>query len=162
MPKFTQKWALITFLEPVADGTEFSWKDWPLHTTLADVFAVDWNDTNLTGRLAQLLSKQKPLETVAGEDTYFGPPESPVQVTLLQKSSELQNLHNDVVNLLKSAGAVFNTPQYTGEGYVPHSTVQKHARVYADDTVKIGSLTIVDMFPNGDGYQRKLVKTINF
>jgi 2'-5' RNA ligase len=162
MQKFTQKWTFITLLEPVAEGTEFFWKNWPLHVTLADVFAVDWENTNLLEKLTMLLASRKPIQTVAGDDTYFGPTQDPVRVTILSKTAELQSLHNDIISLLKGAHAVFNTPQYVGEGYLPHCTVQKRARLHKGDAVQIDSLTIVDMFPGGDGYQRKLFKTVKF
>jgi 2'-5' RNA ligase len=160
MPIHTQKWTLIKLLEPMDEGTEFHHEDWPLHVTLADVFAVDWESSGLLEKLALLLAKHKPVELTADDDTSFGPPERPTQVTLLHMTLELRALHNDIIGLLISAGAVFNTPQYTKEGYIAHSTVQKHARLHKGDIVSIDNLTLVDMFPHGDGEQRKIVKTM--
>ncbi len=161
MQKYTQKWTLIKLLELVDEGSEFFWKNWPLHVTLVDTFAVDWEKTNLFEKLSALLAKQKPVEVVAGDDEYFGP-QKQIQVTTLKMTPELQSLHNDIIALFKSVNAVFNEPQYVGEGFVAHSTVQKHARLHKGDIVKIDELTIVDMFPHGDGEQRKLLRTIKF
>jgi 2'-5' RNA ligase len=160
MQKLTQKWTVISLLEPMADGTEYFWKDWPVHITLADVFAIGWNGEELVENLAMSLADQKPVETTAGDDTLYGPADYRTKVTLIENTPELQKLHEDIIGLLQDGGVVFNSPQYVGEGYIPHSTVQKHGRLKKGDVVKIGSLTIVDMFPHGDGYRRRLVKTI--
>lgn len=160
MEQLAQKWCLVKFLEDVSEGVEFSKQAWPLHITLADVFAVDWEATGLLDQLTLMLGSQKPLRTIAMEDTHFGPSETPVQVTLLQMSSEFQLLHNGLIDLLASAGAVFNTPQYTKSGFVAHSTVQKHARLHKGDVIDIDNLSIIDMYPLEDGNLRKLVKTI--
>jgi 2'-5' RNA ligase len=128
--------------------------------TLADVFAVDWERANLIGKLSELLAQKKPLDIKIGDDTAFGPPESPVLVALLENTPALQSLHEDIVNLLEGAEAVFNMPAYTRAGFTPHSTIQKGARVSKGDTVRINALTIVDMFPHGDWQQRKASKTI--
>ena len=155
-----QKYAIIQLLEEMDDGTEFHMTSWPLHSSLADVFAVDWEGASMLEKLSELLSHEQKLETVADDDTYFGPPEKRVQVTLVKNTPELQSLHNKIVDLLEGAGGVFNEPEYTKEGFKPHSTVQKHARLHKGDTVKFNALTVVDMFPNGDIKQRKLLKTI--
>lgn len=68
-------------------------------------------------------------------------------------------LYNQIHQFLLRSGAVFNQPEFEGEGYIPHSTIQQHARLNAGDSVRISSLTILDMFPNNDGYQRKIGPT---
>ncbi len=159
MQKFTQKWALITLLEPVAEGTEFFWKDFPLHVTLAGIFTISWDSTKLFHQLSALLVNDEPAVTKAEEEVYWGT-DHEYHVMKLQKTPEMMALHNKIVNELSKAGAVFDEPQYAGEGYIPHSTHTKHARLRKNDVVKINKVTIVDMFPHGDGYQRKILKTI--
>lgn len=162
MRKFSQKWCLVSFLEPVEEGFEFHRGDCPLHITLADTFAVNWDTTDLLNKLTVLLAEQKPVEVVAGDDAFFGPSDEPVQVAVMKNIPELQALHDRVIKELKNAKAVFNNPQYVGKGYGPHSTVQKHTRLHKGDTVKIDNMTLIDMFPNGDAQQRKVVKSIKF
>lgn len=130
--------------------------------TLADVFAFEWESTDLLEKLSALLANQRPVEVVAGDDATFGPPEKPVQVTLMKKAPELQKLHDDIIALLTENGAVFNDPQCNGKVFISHATVQKHARLNKGDPVKISILTILGMFPQSNGYRRKLLRTINF
>ncbi len=161
MQKLTQKWSLISLLEPVAEGYEFFWKDYPLHVTLASVFAVEWDDTDLLKKLTVLLANKKAVTTRAVQEGYWGD-KGQYHVMLLEKTPAITNLHQEVHKLLLQSGAKFNQPEFEGEGYVPHSTIQKHARLYLGETIQINSLTLLDMFPNQDGYQRKIGPTISF
>jgi len=161
MQKFTQKWALISLLEPVAGGIEFFWKDPPLHVTLAGVFAADWERTKLFEKLSALLVNQQPVRVEAEYETYWGAHKE-YHVMTLQKTPEMMTLHNDIHDVLKNSRAVFNEPHFEGDEFIPHSTIQRHARLHKGDAVKIDGLTVVDMFPHGDGYQRKILRTIKF
>ena len=38
---YSQKYTLVTFIKPLEVGASFDMVDWPLHITLADVFAID-------------------------------------------------------------------------------------------------------------------------
>lgn len=162
MQKFTQKWTIMVLLEQMDEGSEFFWKNWPQHITLVDIFAVDLNRTNLLDGLEALLANQRVFKVVAADDTSFGSPEEPVPVTLFEKSTELKSLHNDILKLLNNAGAVFNNPEYTGEGFVAHSTIQKDKYLNKGDITEVKELTIVDMFPHGDGLKRRIFRTIKF
>lgn len=159
MAKFTQKYAIVQLLEDLEDGYEYSSSNWPLHTTVADTFAVEWGKENLLGRLEALLNKHKSFRTKATDFEFFGP-EKQVKVTLLRLNKELMELHDSVVHLLKSAGAIFNDPQFTETGYLPHATVQSHAYLEKGDTVTFTGLSLIDMFPNSDPYQRMVLKTM--
>lgn len=162
MQKFTQKWTIIVLLEQIDEVTEFFWKNWPQHITLVDIFAVDWNNASLIEKLESLLATQKTFNIVADGDTSFGSLEEPVPVSLFSKSMELQSLHNEIIELLINAGAVFNNPQYIGEGFIAHSTIQDNKRLHRGDVVNVEELTIVDMFPHSDGLKRRIFKTIKF
>lgn len=161
MTKFTQKYSLISMLEPAEEGLEFFWKDYPLHITLASVFAVDWESTNLFDKLTKLLAEQKPVTVKAVKEDYWGKNKE-YHMVELEKTPEIMELHHKILKALLEAGAVFNEPQYAGDGFVPHSTIQKHARLHVGDQVSISDLTILDMFPGKDGYKRKLLRTIRF
>lgn len=158
MQKFTQKYVIVQLLEDMPEGTEFASSDWPLHVTIAGTFAVDWDTNNLHHKLEQLLQSLKPVSAVGDHDEFFGPDQQ-IQVTILKMSQELIDLHHKVIELLQTAGAVFNDPQYIQDGYRAHATVQQHARLNEGDVVTFTNLTIVDMFPNSDPHQRKILKT---
>jgi 2'-5' RNA ligase len=153
-----QKYVLVTFLRPLADGTEFMVGHWPLHTTLVANFAVDLHATELPQKLAQLFANHKPLQTVAIHDDHFGP-EGQVHVTRLQLTAELASLHNQAVELIRGNGAVFDEPEYLQNGYKPHVTVQSNGRVRENDVIHIDEVSLVDMFPRGDIRGRKVMRT---
>lgn len=159
MPVFTQKYAIIQLFEPMPVGTQFSLENWPLHSTIVDTFAIDWDAAKMAEQLDILLAPHTPAHSTVDSDTFFGP-EKQTHVMLLQKTKGLGDLHNDVITLLEQGGLVLNDPQFAREGFLPHSTVQKHARLYKGDEVSFTALTIIDMFPGSDPYQRKVLATI--
>jgi 2'-5' RNA ligase len=161
MEKLTQKWAIIAPLQSVQEGSEFSPSDFPLHMTLAGVFAIEFDGATLSEKLSALLAHQAPFEVTAGTEDFFGPNKD-IAVMTLQRTPELMALYNTIHNELITLNAIFNTPQYEDEGYIPHSTKQKHAIVTNGESVLIDSVSIIDLFPNGDGHRRKIFKTIQF
>jgi 2'-5' RNA ligase len=160
MQKFAQKWSLISLLEPVEVGFEFFWKDYPLHVTLASVFALDWETDDLISKLKNMLAALPAVETKVVDESRWGD-EGQYHMMILEKNEEIIKLHNRIHKFLIDSGAVFNQPEFEGEGYIPHSTIQKHARLNPGDQVRINTLTILDMFPNGDGYQRRIGSTFS-
>lgn len=159
MQPFTQKYAIIQLFEDVPEGAQFFWKDWPLHSTLVDVFAIDWDVPTMSRHLTELLTAHSQATSVALTDQFFGP-ENQTRVVLLKKTESLVKLHLDVVNLLENGGLKPNHPEFIKEGFLPHSTVQKHARLHESDEVTFSALTVIDFFPDGDPHQRKVLKTI--
>jgi len=84
LQQFTQKYAIIQLFENMPEGTEFHWKNWPLHTTIADVFAIDWSVPIMKEKLTELLSTHAQATSVAEEGRAFGD-DGQVQVVLLKK-----------------------------------------------------------------------------
>ena len=156
---FSQKYTIIQLLEDMPEGTQFSSSDWPLHVTIVDTFAIDWDVPTMTGKLESLLADHAQAASAAEGEAFFGP-DKQTKATLLEKTESLIALHNNVVELLSEGGLRLNNPQFAGEGFVPHATVQKHDRLHEGDRVAFNTLTIIDMFPDNDPYQRKVLKTI--
>lgn len=159
MSEFTQKYTIIQLFEDMPEGAQFSASNWPLHATIADTFAIDWDVPTMIEKLTELLSSHTPATSVVEDDRFFGD-EGQVQVALLRKTDDLVKLHHDVIELLEQGGWKPNDPQFAKEGFLPHSTVQKHTRLNKGNKVIFDTLTIIDMFPSGDPYQRKVIKTI--
>lgn len=152
---YSQKYTLVHFTPPVQPGTSFHMSDWPVHVTLADVFAVDRRGVALDQKVADLLVDTQPVETTAHKDDVLGT----TPVVLLDKTTSLVMLHMAIVTLLERNGATFNTPEFTKDGFLPHSTIQKSGRLHIGDTVTIDSVSLVDMFPGGDWKQRHVLAT---
>ena len=81
---------------------------------------------------------------------------------LLYTSDQLYRLHSEVVDALLARGAVFNDSQYTKDGFIGHITQQKDKRINVDQEVLLNSIALIDMFPGGDPYKRKVLKIIHF
>ena len=161
MEKFTQKYSIVSFFDDFEDGYEFHYSSWPLHVTLADTFSIGTDINKVMDELELLMTPMKSLTLAVGEDAYFGP-DKDVHVVLLNMSAELIKMHYEIVNLLKNNGLVFNDPQYQEEGYLAHIAVRPDTLLSNGESVVINKLSIVDMFPSNDGYQRKILKTIKF
>ncbi|HSW66452.1 MAG TPA: 2'-5' RNA ligase family protein [Bacillota bacterium] len=159
MQNFTQKYTIIQLFEDISEGTQFSSDNWPLHSTLVDTFAIGWNVPTMIRNLEKLLTNMSAATSIVEGDTFFGPNQT-IQVALLRKSDSLLKLHNDIVTILQKGDLKLNDPQFAGTGFVPHSTVQNHARLHEGDQVIFDALTIIDMFPDDNPYLRKVLKTI--
>lgn len=159
MQKFTQKYAIIQLFEDMPVGTQFSASSWPLHTTIVDVFAIEWDVPTMAEKLAELLKNYAQATSIAEDDRFFGE-QGQVQVTLLRKTDSLIELHYDVIDLLEQGDWKPNDPQFAKDGFLPHSTVQKHARLNNGDEITFTTLSIVDFFPDEDPYERKILATI--
>lgn len=154
---YSQKYALVHFVAPINDGEQFHMTDWPLHITLADVFAITRSMSSIDAKLAAMLSDTKTVQTTATDDGALGM----TPVVLLDKTPQLMQLHMDIVTLLEKNGAEFNNPEFTKSGFVPHCTIQKRSRLQKDSEITIDSLSLIDMFPGGDWQQRKIVATFS-
>lgn len=157
--QFTQKYVLVQLIAPLPDGFEFSMSDWPLHVTLADVFKIDGAPNAMLARLKSELASLSSFTVAADGDDWFGPDRS-VRVRLINKTADLQRLHDACVDVLESFGGVFNSPQYMRGGFRPHSTVHGDYAVASGDTVHFHAVTLIDMFPAGDHTRRKILATV--
>ena len=161
MQKFTQKYTIVHLLNDLPVGYEYSMADWPLHVTLADVFAIDGDPNDLLVDLKEQLSTHSTVKSEVVGEEWFGEDRS-VHVKLLNKTVELQQLHETILAILQSYNVKFNSPEYTREGFRPHSTVQKNGQLELSDVVTFDSITLIDMFPNEDPAQRRILGTVHF
>lgn len=136
-------------------------RDWPLHVTLADVFAIDGSPDDLPRALAERLRSTLSFAcTVTGVD-WFGEDKS-VAVKLVDKTEELQQLHMSVLEVLQQYKVRFNSPEYMQEGFKPHSTDQKDSQLRLEDIVKFNVVTLIDMFPGENPFERRILGTMHF
>lgn len=156
MKQLTQKYCLISLLEPVNENSfvKFSWKDWILHVTFAGVHFADWKNEELITEFNKLIQSIDCFEAKSLKQEKLGEAE----VILVEKTEPVLQLHNLILNFLDSHGAVFNNPEWNRGNYIPHSTIQKHAQVSENEIIPIDNITLIDMFPDGDGYMRKIIK----
>ena len=158
--KLTQKYAIIQLIEPLDDGFEFGFGEDPLHVTLADVFAVDGDSSVMVPALRESVSIAEPITAKVVGTEMFGPDRN-VQVKLVDRTEALVSLHEQVVEVLQKFNVQFNNPEFTLDGFKPHSTVQKSSELQDGDEVVFNALTLIDMFPDDDGYRRRVIATIS-
>lgn len=154
---YTQKYCLVSFINPIEIGTEFSMENWPLHVTLADVFAIDLLHTEIELKLNILLSDKPVVKIFANQEVILGT----TKVVLLDKTSEIIDLHLSLIELLEKNGAFFNSPEHIKSGFIPHCTIQKSERLNKGDRISIDRISLVDMYPDQDWQQRRVLKTFD-
>ena len=157
---FTQKYTIISPIEIIAEGQEFASNDWPLHTTIADTFAINSINEDFIS-LMRTVALGRNIKIAAKELSYFGK-SADIEVMLLQSSDELYRLHSDIVDMLLSCGASFNDPQYTKSGFVGHVTQQPRKRMSTGEEISLHSIALIDMFPDENPNNRRVIKVINF
>lgn len=155
---YSQKYCLVHFIEPISTDTKFHMTEWPLHITLADVFAIDRTDETVDATLKNLCEQQESIVTTGLEESILGT----TPVVLLDTTYELSKFHSNLVAVLEKLGATFNTPAFNNEGYIPHSTIQGDVRVRIGQQISINSLSLIDMFPSDDWQQRSVLATYDF
>ena len=159
MGQFTQKYAIVQFFEDIEEGYVYASNDWPLHSTVVDTFAIKWSNDEMVTKLTDALKHHATANSEASDDRFFGE-NGQVKAVLLSRTGSLIKLHLDVLATLESGEIALNDPQFSRDGFLPHATVQKHARLNKGDKVRFTALSIIDMFPNEDPYMRKVLKTI--
>lgn len=159
MGQFTQKYTIVQFFEDIEDGYVYSSNNWPLHSTVVDTFATKWSINEMVAKLTEVLSSHATANSQAGEGRFFGET-GQVQVVLLNRTDSLIKLHLDVLATLEGGELALNDPQFARDGFLPHATVQKHARLSKGNKVQFTALSIIDMFPDEDPYMRQVLKTI--
>lgn len=148
-------------LLPLHVGNGFSLKDWPLHLTVAPTFVIggenDVADTaDVVTAMTPILTEQPQLIVRAGPDAGFGH-SGKIPVTLIEPTAELSRLHQRLLNALLEIGAVFDDPEFVDQGYRPHVTVTRLARVSPGQSMTLQQAALVDMAPAGDRRLRRVV-----
>ena len=154
---YSQKYSIVQFVEPVQENFEFSMDNWPLHVTLADVFAVELNEPFMDG-LASYIAAEPRLLIKADNYDSFGDGDNRILVTMMKNNHQLQLLHDRLIDFLEQYDTVFNSPQFTRKGFVPHATYQNGMRIEAGREVSVEELSLIDMYVDGDWRKRKLLR----
>ncbi len=158
MEEYSQKYCLVSFIEPVTEGLIFDYSDWPLHATLADTFACELGVILSVG---DIVKNYECIITRGVSHRVFGSSDRPTPVLLLSKDQKLMQLHNEVIDYLLHNGTVFNNPEFIKQGFLPHCTVQKKKMINIGDDVLLTSLSLVDMYVDNDWRKRKVIKSFD-
>ena len=161
MQALTQKYAIVCFQDTLPLGYEFSMDSWPPHVTVADVFAIDSKPSQLFEDLRKHLDRHAVLHAQTTSEEWFGEKKT-IRVALIEKTKELFELHEEILNVLEGHGIVFNNPEYTHLGFLPHTSLKESDVFKKGVVMTFDSISFVDMFPDDNPSRRKILGTINF
>lgn len=147
-------------LVPLATGAGFPLREWPLHVTVAPTFVVQYGLSEVVEMIGPVLADQPRLAARAGQQEGFGPSMT-IPVAVVEPTVELTDLHTRLVTALRQGGAVFDDPQYVGDGYRAHITTTRQAAAQAGQQLHLQQAAIVDMEPQGDQRLRRVVQVWN-
>lgn len=148
---YSQKYCIVQFLEPVPRGLAFDSTSWPLHVTLAGVFALDWSN-DARDELARTIGRLRSFSALTANTAQLGP-EKNIAVRLIHQNKDLLALHETVVHYIEKCGGTFNEPQYQHEGFLAHMTMQSE-QPKANQRVQFHTLSLIDMFPDSNPKRR--------
>jgi hypothetical protein len=159
--QYTQKYTVVCFFEPQEKFSDFTMTDWPLHVTILDTFKTEWQVSELSKALRDIALNTVPFDALPIKSALLGP-DKDVPVKLLLLEGGLSDLHHKLLGLVDKGSFIFNTPDFVGEGFLPHATDQLNNKVEIGQKYHLESISLVDMFPNNDYTQRRVIDTFNF
>ena len=149
----THEYILIALLDDHRPGDAFA--QWPLHVTLVPWFSP----LDLNQFIEELKSKAgmyTQITSTVGEQRIWGPH----TVNVIDRVPVLQELHTELLALVRLHGRLLINEQYTGENYTPHITHQADISAYQNSSVIISGLYLIDR-PSGGG-MKTVVANIPF
>lgn len=152
--ELSKKYCLVQSLEPLNTEQEFASENWPLHCTIAGVFALDWSE-KLRQELDEIISRHNSFQSIAMDEAWFGPDRS-IEVRLLEMTSKLYGLHDDVVSFVERHGDKFKEPRFLRQDFHPHVTMQNN-KPENGESVLFHNLSLIDMSPNADRTRRRVI-----
>jgi len=155
---YQQKYVIVYFVNKEYRPNEFSSLEWPLHITLLANFTISVPLAELIAQLKDYSKRLRVFQVKAEGEALFGPNKN-IAVSLIKQNVELKQVHNNLVGITKSLGAVFDEPKFIGEGYRPHATIPVKSKLIEGQVVNLDSFTLVDMYPDNDINKRRLIQT---
>jgi hypothetical protein len=150
--EYSQKWAVVAFFASLPQEYTFHRTMTPLHVTLAGVFAIEMTPAGISSIIESSVSGVKTFSITAGATERW----DSLKVSRIKQSAELDRLYRHLQQTLLNHGAVFNEPAYLLDGFKTHCTYQKSGHLKPDSTAVIHSVSLVDMFPDGDWQKRRI------
>jgi len=134
-------YVIVSVLDTVPTEA-FPRSNWPSHLTLLGNFYTEASESELYSILTNTVEKTQPLLVVGERKEMFGK-NADVPVTVLQKTVELEFLHNQLRHSFGSSVLHFETPGYIGEGYLPHVTDTAEVKMEIDEGVQLTTISLV-------------------
>lgn len=154
----SQKYVVVSFLEPQRVDYNFSAKEWPPHITLLPLFIIGKSVEELKTKLKGLASGIEPFEVTTEGQTLFGVNKD-VPVVLLRLDNKITELHDKLVKMSHDVVTTYDTPEFVNKSYKPHITIQEYHIPSTGQTYQIKNVSLIDMYPNNDINRREIIAT---
>lgn len=112
------RYLFILEITPVEVGKLYD--ELPSHLTLMSRFFSDLSPEQMSKAVKLLFGQTTPIDLIFGQSTELGPKK--LTVHMIEHSSSLKQLHNQLRTLLGSVNVKYEYPQFIGENHKPHVT----------------------------------------
>lgn len=139
----THEYILVALLDDFQPDDSFA--QWPLHVTLVPWFKpLDLKQ--FTKELKGKAGDYRQITSTVGEQRIWGPH----TVNIIDRVPMLQELHAELLALVRMHGRLLINEQYTGENYTPHITHQGAVSAMEGHMVTLGTIYLISR-PAGGG-----------
>lgn len=159
--QYSQKYTIVCFFELQEKASNFSASEWPLHVTILDIFKTEWPLSMLCNELRRAALTVVPFDTIPTGDVMLGGNKN-VSVKLLKSEGGMSALHTTLMGLANEGSFVYNTPEFVGNGFLPHVTNEIDSQIEVGQLYPLDGISLIDMFPNDDHRRREVVNTFAF
>ncbi len=123
-----------------ASPSRFERIRWPLHVTVVSNFTLQADETTVHRIIRQVAGRLRPFTVTGVESAMFGPAgDVPVRRV---DSAEIVAAHRTLVAELSGLISLIE-PRYAGDGYLPHATDQRGARLGEAETRSVTSISLL-------------------
>jgi hypothetical protein len=150
--------AVCSFVERPAVGTSYEAGKLPLHVTVLGNFTLE-ADHEVIGSIVRHAERMLPIDIQAASDERFGP-DGEFRVTVAQPSAALNVLHHELLASAQRVGAIFDNPDFNGDGFRAHLTWLDALRPRVDMRTEAGDSEYCRSRTGGDGQLRRITETI--
>jgi 2'-5' RNA ligase len=151
------RWWIAIFLNDLPLGTKF--QPGQLHLTLIPWFTTDIDDAQVGRAFTDEFQNFPRFELRLSENVMFGP-HNDVEVTLVEPTSELLQLHVSSLELFEQLGSHWAVKNpYVAAEYKPHIRQRAGSSIKPGQTIEVSSLSLVKTRRQEDN-QREIAEEV--
>ncbi len=123
--KTSNTFILVAEIDPMRVGMPYQAA---LHCTVMDWFISELTPSQVCDIVQSVVGQIEPFIIESGHQEDFGAPGKPLPVNVVKESTELWALHRALRAALDAQKVTYIHPQYVGDGWRAHVTVQHKTR----------------------------------
>ena len=148
------RFAVISFLEPVALDSEYGAGALPMHVTLLAHASTEADLGQVAEAVETAVAAFPGFTARGGDDDEFS---GGVEVTLLDDADEIVHAHRALIAELRELGVRVEDPARVGRGFRPAVSITSEERIERGEHVALRAIAIIDCAPEGDRTRRRVV-----